>query len=105
MALRSKFSFTNFLAVSVAVGGFVSGCGKVQLGTSDGSGLVKRVDSVNRMITLDHSAVGTLMPPMLMAYSVEPSSLIHNVQVGDSAAFTLTEKTPGTMVITAIHKK
>lgn len=77
----------------------------MKLGSGEGSGLVKRVDTTNQMITLDHGQVGKLMQPMLMSYAVTSPAMLKSVKDGDSAVFTLSEKTPGNIVITAIRKK
>jgi Cu/Ag efflux protein CusF len=72
--------------------------------TADGSGLVKRVDSANKQITIAHEKVGDIIDQLTMAYPVQSLEMLGGVTDDDSVAFTLKEDAPGDFMITRLQK-
>lgn len=72
--------------------------------TGKGSGVVKRLDYENRMITIDHERVPPIMDALTMAYPVRDVHMMDSIADGDSVAFTLVENSPGDFLITSLRK-
>src|SRR6476620_2783747 len=72
--------------------------------TADGSGLVKRVDSANKQVTIAHEKVGEIIDQLTMSYPVQSLAMLGAVHDGDSVAFTLKEDAPGDFMITRLQK-
>jgi Cu/Ag efflux protein CusF len=72
--------------------------------TADGRGLVKRVDSANKQITIAHEKVGDIIDQLTMAYPVQSLDMLDSITDYDSVAFTLREDEPGNFMITKLQK-
>ena len=68
-----------------------------------GKGVVKLINRKEGWIEIDHEDIVDLMPAMEMEWSVEKSSLLDNLKVGDKINFTVVETGKGE-IITAIKK-
>jgi len=68
-----------------------------------GKGVVKLINRKEGWIEIDHEDIVDLMPAMEMEWSVEKSSLLDNLKVGDKINFTVVETGKGE-IITTIKK-
>ena len=86
---------------------FAIGCDRlfpVDVGTSSARGVVRRIDYVNHMITLDHERIPNLLEAMTFAYPVRKDSLMNGLLPQDTVAFTLTESSPGNFVVQSLRR-
>ena len=68
------------------------------------SGVVRKLDTEQKKITLKHEALENLgMPPMTMVFRLEKVSLIEKVKVGDRVMFRA-EQINGAFVVTEMNK-
>ncbi|HEY6805072.1 MAG TPA: copper-binding protein [Pyrinomonadaceae bacterium] len=68
-----------------------------------GKGVVKLINQKEGWIEIDHEDIPDLMPAMEMEWSVQDSSLLKKVKVGDKVEFTVVETGKGE-VITEIKR-
>ena len=68
-----------------------------------GKGVIKLINRQEGWIEIDHEEIVDLMPAMEMEWSVEKSSLLDNLKVGDKINFTVVETGKGE-IITEIKK-
>jgi Cu/Ag efflux protein CusF len=69
-----------------------------------GSGIVKRVDTEHKQITIEHEKVGEIIDALTMAYPVQSLSMMDSIRDEDSVRFTLREDAPGEFLITTLEK-
>ena len=68
------------------------------------AGVVRKLDSEQKKITLQHEAIANLgMPPMTMAYGLGNAALADKVKVGDRVNFRA-ERINGAYVVTELAK-
>jgi Cu/Ag efflux protein CusF len=57
--------------------------------TYESHGVVKKVDTEHRRVTLDHEQIADWMEPMTMPFPVADESLLEGLEVGKRYAFTV----------------
>ena len=72
--------------------------------TANGAGVVKRIDTEHKQITIDHDKVGEIIESLTMAYPVQSLAMMDSIKDGDSVSFTLREDAPGEFLITSLDK-
>ena len=70
-----------------------------------GTATVRAINMQQGTITLDHSAVPGVMPPMTMGYKVSDPKFLQSVKVNESVRFTLAHSSNGGYIITAIEQQ
>ncbi|MDP4199826.1 MAG: efflux RND transporter periplasmic adaptor subunit [Bacteroidota bacterium] len=73
--------------------------------SGEGTGTVRRINTADQTITLDHGNIPSVMSAMSMAYKVADPKFLQAVQVDESVRFTLTRSESGEWLITAIREK
>lgn len=73
--------------------------------SGEGTAIVRAINVQQGTITLDHSAIPGMMPPMTMGYKVSDPKFLQSVTVNESVRFTLTRMGNGDFEITAIEKQ
>ena len=73
--------------------------------SGEGTAIVRAINVQPGMITLDHSAIPGMMPPMTMGYKVSDPKFLQSVSINESVRFTLTKMSNGEFQITAIEKQ
>ena len=69
------------------------------------AGVVRKLDSDQQKITLQHAAIENLgMPPMTMVFRIGNVSLVERVNVGDRVMFRA-ERSNGTYVVTRLTRR
>lgn len=69
------------------------------------SGTVRRIDSDQQKVTIQHEEIKSLqMPPMRMVFRVGSAELLQGLSVGDAIEFTVAEQS-GAYVILKAKKK
>src|ERR1700733_12922988 len=76
----------------------------VDTGVGTGKGIVRRVDSVHRQLTLAHGTVSKLLHPMTYAYPVKNDAMLVGLVPGDSVTFSIEERAPGDFMIQSVRK-
>ena len=73
--------------------------------SGEGTATVRAINVQQETITLDHSAIPGMMPPMTMGYKVSDPKFLQSVTINESVRFTLSRMGNGDFEITAIEKQ
>jgi Cu/Ag efflux protein CusF len=70
-----------------------------------GMGVVEKISSNGKFITLDHNDIPNIMDAMVMEYPVQSPELLKGIKIHDSVGFTLTKTPESQYMVTQINKK
>ena len=97
LTARPIWKAVCFLSVLISVSG--------QASEEWVSGTVRRIDTDQQKITIQHEEIKSLqMPPMRMVFRVGSAELLQGLSVGDVIEFTVAEQS-GTYVVLKAKKK